>query len=99
MPKYRKERTILHLSIPMKFREEVDALLLDPKLNKVPYGAYSDFFVKLFRDAQRHAKLDLSQYGFEYSDVIYGSSETIAKLETLFTRAMRNKYETRTAQA
>jgi len=96
MPKYRKERTILHLSIPKAFREEVDALLLDPKLNKVPYGAYSDFFVKLFRDAQRHAKLDLSQYGFEYSDVIYGSSETIAKLEALFTRAVQKKHEART---
>ena len=62
----------------------------------MPYGAYSDFFVKLFRDAQRHAKLDLSQYGFEYSDVIYGSSETIAKLEALFTRAVQKRYEART---
>jgi hypothetical protein len=88
MPRYKKDTSVIHLSLPLKHRKEIDEALIDKATGRVPYGGYSKLMLELFDLHKRSASLDLSQWGFAYTDKVWGSPETIKKLETLFNKAM-----------
>ena len=82
------DKTLLHLSIPSHIRQRLDNILWDPLENRVPVGAYSNFFIERIEEYTNWDMIPLEQFGFEEDDYVAGPKNTILKLEAMFTKAL-----------
>lgn len=71
----------LNLNLSPEDRDALDAFLWDQRTNRVPYGAYLDFFSARLHEFFRWKRLDLEPFGFPPGYFVSGPQEMLATLQ------------------
>ena len=71
----------LEIALPESVHARVTLLLFSTVENRVPLGAYSNFFIERVREFFSWRRLDLASYGMPEGYFIAGPKEMIEALE------------------
>lgn len=78
----------LELHLPQELRDRLDIFLYSPLENRVPKGAYREFFSDRLREFFLGGRLSLEQYGLP-GGLIVGSPEAIQTIRNILERSSK----------